>query len=289
PFFKLNCAALPSELVESELFGYERGAFTGAAQSKPGMFALADGATLMLDEIGDMDFNLQAKLLQVLQDQEFRPLGAREFVRVDVRVIAATHCDLKAAIRQGRFREDLYYRLSVVILRVPPLRERQGEILELARYFLHKHARPGMPAPKIGPVLAGALLDHHWPGNIRELENLMRRYLIFEDQERLAADLKVAAGAEAVRPAESLKIPPPAPPSSSALEGIEEARSQAARQTILATLGSVRWNRKKAARLLGVDYKALLYKMRKLGIVQPGPVVMFPETGKAGEQLDKAS
>src|SRR6185503_15441552 len=134
-FLKLSCAALPSELVESELFGYERGAFTGAFQKKPGMFELADGGTLLLDEIGDMDFKLQAKLLQVLQDQEFQRLGGKETIHVDVRVIAATHCDLERAISEGRFREDLYYRLNVVTIRVPPLRERQEDILPLAEFL----------------------------------------------------------------------------------------------------------------------------------------------------------
>src|SRR5437879_2747797 len=169
-FLKLNCAALPSELVESELFGYERGAFTGAFQKKPGMFEMADGGTILLDEIGDMDFKLQAKLLQVLQDQEFQRLGGKETIRVDVRVIAATHCDLEDAITDGRFREDLYYRFSVVTLRVPPLRERQDEIAPIANFLLKKHASRATPPVTITRVLLRALLDYQWPGNIRELE-----------------------------------------------------------------------------------------------------------------------
>ena len=143
PFLKLNCAALPSELVESELFGYERGAFTGAFRNNPGKFELADGGTLLLDEIGDMDFKLQSKLLQVLQDGEFLRLGSKEICRVDVRVIAATHCDLDQAISDGRFREDLYYRLNVIRIEVPPLRDRGEEILSLAQFFLKKHTPPG--------------------------------------------------------------------------------------------------------------------------------------------------
>ena len=156
-FLKLNCAALPSELVESELFGYERGAFTGAFQKKPGMFEMADGGTILLDEIGDMDFKLQAKLLQVLQDQEFQRLGGKETIHVDVRVIAATHCDLEKAIAEGRFREDLYYRLNVVTIRVPPLRERQDEVVPLAEFLLRKHARPGTAPLPITPALHQAL------------------------------------------------------------------------------------------------------------------------------------
>src|SRR5579863_3563054 len=184
-FLKLNCAALPSELVESELFGYERGAFTGAFQKKPGMFEMADGGTILLDEIGDMDFKLQAKLLQVLQDQEFQRLGGKETVRVDVRVIAATHCDLEQAIADGRFREDLYYRLNVVTIRVPPLRERQDEIVSLAEFLLRKHARPGTAPLPITPALHQALILHPWPGNIRELENVMRKYLVIRDPEMI--------------------------------------------------------------------------------------------------------
>ncbi len=190
PFLKVNCAALPSELVESELFGYERGAFTGAVKSKLGKFDLADEGTIFLDEIGDMDFRLQAKLLQVLQDQEFQRLGGKETIRVNVRVMAATHCDLHRAIRDGRFREDLYYRLDVINVHVPPLRDRPDEILPLARYFLQKHATPNGAAFEITPILSDALLNYDWPGNVRELENVMRKCLALHDPEAVAADLR---------------------------------------------------------------------------------------------------
>src|SRR5258706_692982 len=146
PFLKLNCAALPGELVESELFGYERGAFTGAFKNTPGKFEMAEGGSILLDEIGDMDFKLQAKLLQVLQDREFLRLGAREVSKVDVRVMAATHCDLEKAIVEGRFREDLYYRLKIIDIHIPPLRDRQDEILPLAEYFIRTHATNNEPA-----------------------------------------------------------------------------------------------------------------------------------------------
>jgi two-component system response regulator AtoC len=179
PMLKLNCAALPSELVESELFGYERGAFTGAFQRKLGMFELANGGTILLDEIGDMDFKLQAKLLQVLQDHEFQRLGGKDTVRVDVRIIAATHRNLEKAIAESRFREDLYYRLNVVSLSVPPLRERKEDIIALADFFIRKHAVPGATTAKIPPSLQELFLEHQWPGNIRELENVVRRFLIF--------------------------------------------------------------------------------------------------------------
>jgi len=275
-FLKLNCAALPSELVESELFGYERGAFTGAFQKKPGMFELADGGTILLDEIGDMDFKLQAKLLQVLQDQEFQRLGGKETISVDVRVIAATHCDLEKAMAEGRFREDLYYRLNVVMLRVPPLRERQDEIVALADFFLRKHDRAGSPPLLITPILQQALVAHHWPGNIRELENVMRKYLVVRDADMMVEDLRArtarrpapnmyqqpakvaAAGAGAPLPYDDIPSP--------ILKQVNKAKEQAETDAILAALNSTRWNRKQAAQVLNIDYKALLYKMKKLSI-----------------------
>ena len=189
PFLKLNCAALPSELVESELFGYERGAFTGAFQKKPGMFELADGGTLLLDEIGDMDVKLQAKLLQVLQDQEFHRLGGKDPVRVDVRIIAATHQDLEKSIAENKFRQDLYYRLNVITLRVPSLRERKEDILPLAEFFMRKHAPAGQALPLLPPALKQAMVAHNWSGNIRELENVMRKFLILRDADMIAREL----------------------------------------------------------------------------------------------------
>jgi two-component system response regulator AtoC len=277
-FLKLNCAALPSELVESELFGYERGAFTGAFQKKPGMFEMADGGTILLDEIGDMDFKLQAKLLQVLQDQEFQRLGGKETIQVDVRVIAATHCDLEKAMAEGRFREDLYYRLNVVAIRVPPLRERQDEIVPLAEFLLRKHARPGTAPLPITPALHQALAMHPWPGNIRELENVMRKYLVIRDADLMVEDLrsrtlrraapalvsapvKVMAASSAAEMAE-----PEPPPSTPILKQVNRAKEQAETDAILAALNSTRWNRKQAAQILNIDYKALLYKMKKLSI-----------------------
>src|SRR5215467_5564843 len=171
PFLKLNCAALPSELVESELFGYERGAFTGAFQKKAGMFEMADGGTILLDEIGDMDVRLQAKLLQVLQDHEFQRIGGKETIRVNVRVLAATHRDLEKAIADGNFREDLYYRLNVINLQMPPLRDRKDDIIPLADFLIRKHGMKGVPAPTITQDLQHAMITYPWPGNVRELEN----------------------------------------------------------------------------------------------------------------------
>jgi transcriptional regulator with PAS, ATPase and Fis domain len=266
PFLKLNCAALPSELVESELFGYERGAFTGAFQKKPGMFELADGGTLMLDEIGDMPYNLQAKLLQVLQDQEFQRLGGKETVHVDVRVIAATHNDLEQSIANGKFRADLFYRLNVINLVVPPLRERPEDILSMAEFLMKKHANDEAPIPPLTAQLRGALLAYSWPGNVRELENVMRKYIVVSKPDMIIRDLQARSARQALTASLLNSGAAPVGPASPILEQVTIAKEQAEREAILAALGSTRWNRKKAANILKIDYKALLYKMKKLGI-----------------------
>ncbi len=266
PFLKLNCAALPSELVESELFGYERGAFTGAFQKKPGMFEQADGGTILLDEIGDMDFKLQAKLLQVLQDHEFQRLGGKEMVRVDVRVLAATHCDLEKAIVEGKFREDLYYRLNVINLHVPPLRERKQDILPLAELLMRKHAGSDTPLPELGPSLIEAFDLYDWPGNIRELENIIRKLLVLRDSDVVARDLWARANRmKSLRSPDSLDLGALAT-GGDVLKRVDQAKQSAERTAILAALNSNRWNRRKTAAQLEIDYKALLYKMKKLHI-----------------------
>jgi len=265
PFIKLNCAALPSELVESELFGYERGAFTGAFQKKPGMFEMADGGVLLLDEIGDMDYKLQAKLLQVLQDQTFQRLGGKETVRVDVRVMSATHLNLENAIHAGRFREDLYYRLNVINLRLPPLRERKEDILLLAEVLLKKHMAPGSPIPQIPLSLGQALFQHDWPGNIRELENLMRKLIVLRNPDMIAEELRRKSASKALAQnltAQTQEVRTSEP----VLEQVTKAKQQAEADAILAALNAARWNRTKAAALLKIHYKALLYKMKQLGI-----------------------
>ena len=282
-FLKLNCAALPSELVESELFGYEKGAFTGAFQKKLGMFEMADGGTILLDEIGDMDVRLQAKLLQVLQDQEFQRIGGKDTIHVDVRVIAATHRDLEKAIVERTFREDLYYRLNVLTLHLPPLRERQEDILPLAEFLWKKHAGVG-PLP-ITPNLRQVLSTYRWPGNVRELENTVRRLIVLRDPDLVARDLLNKAARQqaaaknppetaATQPSPTIALGP------TVLEDVTKARQQAEVDAILAALNATRWNRKQAAALLKVDYKALLYKMRKLG-VEDRVAAMGPQ--KAGE------
>lgn len=303
-FLKLNCAALPSELVESELFGYERGAFTGAFKSYPGKFELADGGTILLDEIGDMDLKLQSKLLQVLQDHEFHRIGSKEPTRVNVRVIAATHRELETQIENGEFRQDLYYRLNVVNIVIPPLRERLDEIIPLASFFLRKHVMPGDTVPEIGCELKTALVAHGWPGNIRELENVMRRYLVVRSPEAILEQLNSSRSKLATAPRRGVarasvedqsqwaaatavggstfsplrRVANDGPVSfpqvmaeteqaeNSELVKLDHARKAAEIELITKALFATQWNRKRAAANLGIDYKALLYKMKKLGI-----------------------
>jgi two-component system response regulator AtoC len=271
PFLKINCAALPSELVESELFGYERGAFTGAFQRKTGMFENANGGTVLLDEIGDMDIRLQAKLLQVLQDSSFQRIGGKEMIKVDVRIMAATHRDLEKAITDGSFREDLYYRLNVINIHVPPLRERSDDVLLLVDLLMQKHAVNGAPIPPITPDLQRALTAYHWPGNVRELENYVRKLLILRDPETIALELHAKTARKrpfmaTVGKEISAAVARGMDTSAPVLEQVSRAKQKAETDAIMVALTATRWNRKRAAALLKLDYKALLYKMKKLGI-----------------------
>jgi two-component system response regulator AtoC len=281
PFLKLNCAALPSELVESELFGYERGAFTGAFQKKAGMFERADQGTILLDEIGDMDVRLQAKLLQVLQDHEFQRIGGKETIKVDVRVMAATHRDLEKAIIERTFREDLYYRLNVINLHLPPLRERPEDILPLAEFLVKRHASPGgVPVPPFTDDLTHAMRAYHWPGNVRELENVVRKLLVLRDPALVARDLMARVSFKLTRTIGPANPPADAPetPAQPILAQVTKAKQMAETDVILAALNATRWNRKQAAHLLKIDYKALLYKMKKLGVEdKPVPFPSAPE------------
>ncbi|MGH9344047.1 MAG: sigma-54-dependent transcriptional regulator [Terriglobia bacterium] len=271
-FLKLNCAALPSELVESELFGYERGAFTGAFQRKPGMFELVDGGTILLDEIGDMDFKLQAKLLQVLQDHEFQRVGGKEMIRVDVRVLAATHQNLKNAIANRQFREDLYYRLNVIPIEVPPLRERKEDLIPMAEFLIRKNCpSPPPPPPPLTPTLKQALLDYNWPGNIRELENVMRRFIILRGADAIVRELRTKTPSGERPKAQIFPFHAASMENAPILAQVTKVKQEAETSAILAALSSTRWNRKQAAVLLKIDYKALLYKMKKLGIGDDPP------------------
>jgi two-component system response regulator AtoC len=299
PFVKINCAALPSELLESELFGHERGAFTGAHDTRTGKFEFANGGTIMLDEIGEMPIGVQAKLLHVLQDRAFTKLGSNRVITVDVRVIAATNRDLEAMIRASQFREDLFYRLQVIEIRVPPLRQRRDEIPSLTEFFLRRYAeRYGRPVMKPSPVLRDALLAYGWPGNIRELENMMKRFVILRDEALLLAELRRERLAEpAAVPASPAAAAPPTPVPAPAQEHVsagpaeshpngraaklpELARAAALaaeRTAIQQALDQFRWNRRKAAALLGVSYKTLLNKMKECGIAAAAEPVSGPD------------
>jgi two-component system response regulator AtoC len=260
PFVKVNCAALPGELLESELFGYEQGAFTGAIRSKPGKFELANKGTIFLDEIAEMSPLLQAKMLHVLQDQQYSRLGGRTLIQADVRVLAATNVNVREAIQSGRFREDLYYRLNVFSIHVPPLRERTPEIPLLFRHFLDKYTEKFQKQPaNPSSHLMEAAMRYSWPGNLRELENFVKRYVILEDDESSFRELlEMAASRQRSGPSQE------AAPKEKGLKAlVRSLKDEAEMEAIADALEKTNWSRKEAARLLGISYKALLYKMRQ--------------------------
>jgi transcriptional regulator with PAS, ATPase and Fis domain len=266
PFLKVNCAAMPADLLESELLGYEQGAFTGAMKSKPGKFELCDNGTIFLDEIGEMAPSLQAKLLQVLQDGTFSRLGGRTTIKVNVRLIAATNIDIKSAIAERRFREDLYYRINGFSCYLPPLRQRAEEIPVLIRYFMQRLAEKYARRPINMPgTLLHACMQYHWPGNLRELENFVKRYLVLGDELAMMAEIScdrglpfsLAADTEIGTPPDGLK------------KMLSSVKGEAEAKVISATLQRNQWKRKKTAAELKISYKALLYKMRQHDIVAP--------------------
>jgi DNA-binding NtrC family response regulator len=272
PFVKVNCAALPSELLESELFGYERGAFTGAFRLKQGKFELANFGTLFLDEIGDMATTLQAKLLHVLQDNEYSRLGGKKNVMVDVRILAATNHNLEEAMKEGRFREDLYYRLNVVNVSIPPLRERKEEIPLLCDHFLRKHNRKyNSDMAVINPRVLQSIIEYDWPGNIRELENVVKRLVILGKEDLIVDELttKIEARRKAEKPLLQSQLPESINDDSSSLSLKHMSKnltSTAEKEVILRALQQTQWNRKQAAVMLNISYKTLLNKIRKLEI-----------------------
>lgn len=267
PFVKVNCAALPGELLESELFGFEQGAFTGAVRAKPGKFEMANKGTIFLDEIAEMSPHLQAKLLHVLQDQQYSRLGGRSLIQVDVRVLAATNMNVQDAIRSGRFREDLYYRLNVLSINIPPLRERTSEIPLLFNHFLEKYSEQFQKsAPQPSKHLTEAALRYTWPGNLRELENFVKRYVILEDDEgSLRELLEMAAARQRTSPREEV----PAPKEQGLKALVRGLKDEAEMEAIADALEKTHWCRKDAAHMLGISYKALLYKMRQFNL-DPG-------------------
>jgi transcriptional regulator with GAF, ATPase, and Fis domain len=257
PFVKINCTALPENLMESELFGYEKGAFTGANTTKPGKFEQADTGTVFLDEIGDVPPSVQVKLLRILQEREFERLGSNKTRHIDVRVLAATNVDLRAALEQGTFREDLYYRLNVLPINIPPLRERKEDIPFLAEHFVKKLRKDlGSSAQSISEAAIQRLLEYHWPGNVRELENVIERSMVLATGAILdAADIKldlapkprVAAGTDGFLP-----------------EGM--TLDDYERSIIREALNRANGNKSQAARLLGLTRNALRYRLSQMGI-----------------------
>jgi two-component system response regulator AtoC len=296
PFVKVNCAALPTELLESELFGHERGAFTGAATTRIGKFEQAHTGTIFLDEIGEMKPPLQAKLLHVLQDAEFTKLGSNKRITVDVRIVTATNRDLEDMMARGQFREDLYYRLKVIEAVVPPLRARANEILHLTDFFIAKYAeRYNRPVRPLSQELRQQFLAYGWPGNVRELENMVKRFVILQDEQLVARELSHDRTRTVPAPAPIASSPEPiddadetdvdetdevepdevdivVPASSDVRRNLadisREASRAAEREMIGDTLTKVRWNRRKAAAILGVSYKTLLNKIKETGLEQ---------------------
>src|SRR5947199_4233231 len=260
PFVKVNCPAIPGTLLESELFGYEKGAFTGAYGTKPGRVEMAHRGTLFLDEISELDLGLQSKLLQLLQDGQFCRIGAQEDKKVEVRVVCATNRKLEEEIEAGTFRQDLFYRINVVNLYLPPLRERRGDIEDLVMYFLDYYNRKyNCRARALSPELMGLLQKYHWPGNIRELENLIKRYVILGNEEVISSDL-VVREQEFFNPDINLDGP------ISLKKLTRQATRELERKVILKVLQAHHWNRKQTARALSISYRALLYKIRDAGL-----------------------
>src|SRR5580693_925558 len=265
-FLKVNCAAVPGDLLESELFGYEAGAFTGATHAKPGKFELCNKGTILLDEIGEMPALLQAKLLHVLQDQTFSRLGSRSVVKVDVRILAATNINIPEALASKRLREDLYYRLNAFTMQLPPLRERKEEIPVLLKHFMSRmaeqYARPPLP---LSANMLQACQDYSWPGNLRELNNFIKRYLVLGDEKLAIQELQPRDDGNAARPDAAAT---PAEAGGGLKSVARSAKDEAEAEAIRQALDQTNWNRKQAAALLQISYKALLYKIRQYGIAQ---------------------
>jgi two-component system response regulator AtoC len=267
-FLKLNCAALPAELLESELFGYEAGAFTGATKSKPGLFELAHKGTILLDEVGEIPSTLQAKLLHVLQDHRFSRLGGRSIVNVDVRILAATNIDIQQALETKKLRLDLYYRLSTFTLHVPPLRERREEIPLLLKHFVARFA-PSMGC-KVEPLpdrMIDACMRYQWPGNVRELENFVKRYLILGDEEAILSEVGRNSQNEPKKLAGKVQSFSTTH-SSDLKQMVRDLKTQAEREAIQCALEHANGNRTETARLLNISTKALLQKLRRYGLIE---------------------
>jgi two-component system response regulator AtoC len=260
PFVQVNCAAIPATLLESELFGYEKGAFTGAMGAKPGRIELANSGTLFLDEIGEFDPSIQAKLLQVLQDSRFCRIGGQQDQQVNVRFIFATNRDLEQEMAMGNFREDLFYRINVVNIHLPPLRERLEDIPHLCEYFIAQHnERFNYRAPALSEHCIACLQEYHWPGNIRQLENLTKRYVVLGSEDAILGELND-------REPDIFKFIVPAQGDVPLKQITKQAVRQVERKVILKVVEACNWNRKRAAKRLNISYRALLYKLKDAGV-----------------------
>jgi DNA-binding NtrC family response regulator len=261
-FLKVNCAAVPADLLESELFGYEAGAFTGAVKSRAGKFEACNGGTLLLDEIGEMPPALQAKMLHVLQDHSYSRLGSSSTLKADVRILAATNINVQEALATKRLREDLYYRLNGFTLHIPPLRERKEEIPLLLKHFMSRMAeRYGRPSVPFSPRLMQACIEYPWPGNLRQLDNFAKRYLVLADEDAALRELQMAP---------PNRSPQRQPAHNSGLKSLSRsAKHEVEAEAIAQALEQTHWHRQKAARLLKISYKALLYKIRQFGLTPP--------------------
>ncbi|MFI8607377.1 sigma-54-dependent transcriptional regulator [Pseudomonas sp. NPDC077649] len=260
PFVPVNCGAIPSELMESEFFGHKKGSFTGAIEDKQGLFQAANGGTLFLDEVADLPLPMQVKLLRAIQEKAVRAVGGQQEVVVDVRILCATHKDLAAEVAAGRFRQDLYYRLNVIELRVPPLRERREDIAQLATVMLARLADgSGLAAAKLQPEALEKLKNYRFPGNVRELENMLERaYTLCEDDQISAADLRLADAAGPSGEAGETSL--------AQIDNLEDYLEGIERKLIMQALEETRWNRTAAAQRLGLTFRSMRYRLKKLGI-----------------------
>ena len=260
PFIKVNCATIPRTLLESELFGFERGAFTGAHRKKPGKFELANGGTILLNDIGEIDISAQAKLLHVLQDGEFFRLGGERNISVNTRILATTRDHLERSMLEGRFRQDLFYRINVMTITVPPLRDRREQIVPLSQYYFEFFkSKYGKPVHSLSLRTLGVFKNYHWPGNVVELETMIKRIVLFGEEETVVHNLIKANGQKDAPFGQDLKET-----DSLNLKKVgKKAAEMAERKMIQTTLQETHWNRKDAARLLRVSYKALLNKIQK--------------------------
>jgi len=275
PFVPVNCGAIPSELMESEFFGHRKGSFTGAVSDKEGLFQAANGGTLFLDEVAELPLHMQVKLLRAIQEKAVRPIGAREEIPVDVRILSATHKNLAALVEQAQFRQDLFYRINVIELRVPPLRERRGDVPMLAGYILRQLSiKSGGNPGRLLPAAQQALDSYDFPGNVRELENILERAMAMCDGEQIdLADLMLPqrtprAAEAAVPPPPGAAAPAQAPPAPAptADGGLDDYISNIERTAIIKALEESRYNKTAAAKKLGITFRALRYKLKKLGI-----------------------